>query len=152
MEKFSNFNLLHGRFILPTFRCYVLRMLRPMLHMRPMYYRWYTKMVEQVLVYRNAMEKIMYMYVLASAMGLLPRRMFVALLRKTLRRDVSSIFPDSGQLLSPKCTLTATRLVTHAGSTVAIYMVDGEPLFFNDDGTLFPTGLSLIEWEKLRLL
>ena len=52
-------------------------------------------------------------------------------------------------MLHGQCTLTTTRLVTHAESTVAVYVVDGEPLFFNDDGTLYPTGLSLIEWEKL---
>ena len=61
--------------------------------------------------------------------------------RKKLRRDLSTLFPASEQLVPPKCSLVTARLVTHGGSTVAVFMVDGEPLFFDDDGTIFPTGM-----------
>ena len=73
--------------------------------------------------------------------SVLPLGIFVVQLRKKLRREISSIFPTSEQLLSSKCSLTSTRLVTHAESTVTVYVIDGEPLFFDDDGTLFPTGI-----------
>ena len=62
-------------------------------------------------------------------------------IRKKLRRDLSTLFPASERLLPPKCSLVTARLVTHGGDTVTVFMVDGEPLFFDDDGTIFPTGM-----------
>ena len=43
-------------------------------------------------------------------------------------------------MMPTKVAVQTVKLVTHSGETVLVYVVDGEPLFVDNDGFVFPTG------------
>ena len=67
--------------------------------------------------------------------------------RKRLKGRISLCFPSLSQavideLLPSKCVLVSVRVFTHSNSNVIIFTVNGQPLFFEHEGLLCPTGSS----------
>ena len=54
-------------------------------------------------------------------------------------------------MLPSKMAVQTVRLVTHSEQVVSVYVVNGEPLFVDSDGFVFPTGkekwfIHLVSW------
>ena len=45
-----------------------------------------------------------------------------------------------GSMVPSKTAVQTVKLVTHSEETVLVFVVDGEPLFVDNDGCIFPTG------------
>jgi len=52
---------------------------------------------------------------------------------KVADSTISSMVPS-------KTAVQTVRVMTHSEQTVSIYVVEGEPLFVDNDGFVFPTG------------
>ena len=55
------------------------------------------------------------------------------------------------RMVPSKMAVQTVRLVTHSEQVVSVYVVDGEPLFVDSDGFVFPTGkekwfIHLVSW------
>lgn len=65
--------------------------------------------------------------------------------RKRLQRKLVQIFPTvseatAGGMVPSKTTVQTVKLITHSEETMFVFVVDGEPLFVDNDGFIFPTG------------
>ena len=72
--------------------------------------------------------------------------MFLKLNRRKLRSEVSSTFPslsegDMSDIIPNKEEMTVTRIVTHSGQNITFYSVNGEPVFFESEKKILPTGI-----------
>ena len=45
-----------------------------------------------------------------------------------------------GSMVPSKMAVQTVKLVTHSEETVLVFVVDGEPLFVDNDSCIFPTG------------
>lgn len=45
-----------------------------------------------------------------------------------------------GSMVPSKMAVQSVKLVTHLEQSVIVYVVEGEPLFVDNDGFIFPTG------------
>lgn len=48
--------------------------------------------------------------------------------------------PKSLFLHLPQVAMATVRVATHSGVGVTVYVVEGEPLFFEEEGRIYPTG------------
>ena len=65
--------------------------------------------------------------------------------RKRLQRKLVQMFPTIseatvGGMVPSKTAVQTVKLVTHSEETMFVFVVDGEPLFVDNDGFIFPTG------------
>ena len=65
--------------------------------------------------------------------------------RKRLKREIASHFPDLFQhqldgLIPNKSTIATVKVLTHGGTNVTVTVVDKEPIMFESEGVLCPTG------------
>lgn len=70
--------------------------------------------------------------------------------RRRLKERICSSYPSLSQasldeLLPSKCSLASSRVFTHSNNNVNIFIVNGEPLFFEHEANLCPTGESFHE-------
>jgi len=66
--------------------------------------------------------------------------------RQKLRADVQKSFPnitadDLSSLIPNKEEMSVTKITTHSGDLAVIYSVNGEPIFFEVEKRIFPTGI-----------
>ena len=65
--------------------------------------------------------------------------------RRKLRSDVSNAFPNLSQdeiteIIPNKEEISVMRLMTHSGQNVTVFCLSGEPIFFEVEKKVFPTG------------
>ena len=65
--------------------------------------------------------------------------------RRKLRSDVSNAFPYLSQdkiteIIPNKEEISVMRLMTHSGQNVTVFCLSGEPIFFEVEKKVFPTG------------
>ena len=65
--------------------------------------------------------------------------------RKRLQRKLVQMFPTISEatvssMVPSKLPVQTVKLVTHSEETMLVFVVDGEPLFVDNDGFIFPTG------------
>ena len=68
--------------------------------------------------------------------------------RRKLRSDVSNAFPSLSQdelseIIPNKEEITVMRIMTHSGQNVTVYCLNGEPMFFEIEKRVIPTGSTL---------
>ena len=69
-------------------------------------------------------------------------------IRKKLQKKLVQMFPTIteaavGSMVPTKMAVQTVKLVTHSEQTMLAYLVDGEPLFVDHNGLIFPTGQEL---------
>ncbi|XP_065910424.1 eukaryotic translation initiation factor 2D-like isoform X2 [Dysidea avara] len=74
--------------------------------------------------------------------------------KKKLQRRLAQMFPmvtDStiSSMVPSKMAVQTVRLVTHSEQIVSVYVVDGEPMFVDNDGFVFPTVYTLWRWPHI---
>lgn len=67
------------------------------------------------------------------------------IVRRKLRSDVSNNFPSLSQdeiseLVPNKEEISVMRLMTHSGQNITVFCLSGEPIFFEVDKRVIPTG------------
>ena len=64
-----------------------------------------------------------------------------------MRSNVATQFPDipADEAVPVKDNITVMKVFTHADYTVLVYCVHGEPIFFEWEKHLYPTGLYLMQ-------
>ena len=65
--------------------------------------------------------------------------------RRKLRSDVSGAFPSLSQdeiseIIPNKEEISVMRIMTHSGHNVTVFCLSGEPIFFEMEKTVIPTG------------
>lgn len=67
-------------------------------------------------------------------------------LRSDVQRCFSSIDPDElVELIPNKEEMTVTKITTHCGEMVVFYSVNGEPILFEIEKRIYPTGRFLLK-------
>lgn len=82
---------------------------------------------------------------------------FFFLFRRKLKADISAAFPtlsadDVSELVPNKEELNVVRVYAHKGDAVTIYVLHKNPLFFELEKRLYPTGEKLankLKWHDL---
>lgn len=69
------------------------------------------------------------------------------IVRRKLRSDVSNNFPSLSQdeiseLIPNKEEISVMRLMTHSGQNITVFCLSGEPIFFEVEKRVIPTGNS----------
>lgn len=67
------------------------------------------------------------------------------IVRRKLRSDVSNNFPSLSQdeiseLIPNKEEISVMRLMTHSGQNITVFCLSGEPIFFEVEKRVIPTG------------
>lgn len=80
-----------------------------------------------------------------SLIGYFILYLYATFLRKRLQKRLVQMFPTIseaavGSMVPSKTAVQTVKLLTHSEETVLVYVVDGEPLFVDNDGFVFPTG------------
>ena len=65
--------------------------------------------------------------------------------RRKLRSDISKAFPglsqdDIQELIPNKEEITVMKVLTHSGHNIPVYFLNGEPMFFEMDRQVIPSG------------
>ena len=68
--------------------------------------------------------------------------------RRRIKQNICQSFPalsqdELDQVLPGKATMSTISIITHSGSTIFVYVVDGEPLMFEQESVLHPSGKPL---------
>lgn len=71
-----------------------------------------------------------------------------AFCRRKLRADVTAVFPTLGtdqvsELIPGKEELNIVRLYAHRGDAVTVYVSGGNPILFELEKNLYPTGMAI---------
>ena len=71
-----------------------------------------------------------------------------ALCRRKLRADVTAVFPTLGtdqvsELVPGKEELNIVKLYAHRGDAVTVYVSGGNPILFELEKNLYPTGMAM---------
>ena len=69
------------------------------------------------------------------------------IVRRKLRSDVSNNFPSLSQdeiseLIPNKEEISVMRVMTHSGQNITVFCLSGEPIFFEVEKRVIPTGNS----------
>lgn len=72
-------------------------------------------------------------------------------LRRKLKADISAAFPslsadELSKLIPNKEDLNVVKIYAHKGDAVTLYLMNKNPLFFELEKQLYPTGRMLAAW------
>lgn len=79
---------------------------------------------------------------------------FVFVFRRKLKADISAAFPslsadEVSELVPNKQELNVVKIYAHKGDAVTLYVLHKNPLFFEVERRLYPTGgLSTLRWSN----